>query len=221
MQMQLTVKRFVLVLAAGLLTSSAAQAASLGVYTFTGSDTSGPAADASKPTYEHLTYTSFARVGVNASGVTDVFASRDWYDGAGDTSPTQFSDSEYVSFSVTVDTGYQLNLASLKFDASNSASGPNQVRVGYSTTEAATGSQTYTGLTTTASTKTFSFTDLTTVGTIEFRFYGAGATLNSARQILDNVTLDGTVTEVIPVPEPAAFALFGLAGLSMLRRRRR
>lgn len=211
------VKRFALVLAAGLLTAGAAEAAPLGVYTFTGTD---PAGDASKPTFEKLTYTSFTRgAGVASSGVVDVFATRSFFDTGEPAGGAPISSDEYAGFSVTVADGYKLSLSQLTFDVAQVNGGPTQVQVAYSTSPGFANPVTSSSMTL-ATGRVWNFADFSTVeaGTVEFRFYGSGATASVGRQQLDNVSLDG---EVVAVPEPAAIALFGLAGLSMLRRRRR
>jgi hypothetical protein len=219
-----TVKQFILVLVAGLLMSSAAHAASLGVYEFQGTGTAG---DDSQPTNAAagLTYTGFARTGLAESPVTDVHASTDW-----DASST-FNTGEYLSFTVTADANRAISMETLTYkvasgtgEVGGESRGPTKVFVSYSTNGFTTApvsskEETFNG---TLATKTFNFADVTTApgATVEFRFYAAGSASILGVLRLDDVSLNGTVAEVVPIPEPAALALFGVAGLCVLGRRR-
>ena len=152
------------------------------------------------------------------------------------------ADNDYFSFTVDVDTGYQMDLSSFQFDLgytrngtfnnkefkaylltsidgfvdANDILGSQQITVGANTTTA-----TYPNGTTTITLSSLSQYQGITSST-EFRIYIADTTGNSNYiQRLDNFTLNGAVTAV---PEPGTFALLGgslALGFVMLRRRAR
>lgn len=142
------------------------------------------------------------------------------------------SANDYFGFSLTVDSGFQLSLSSMTFDAAlNSATvNPNQVSLLISptgfTSSDSLGDRTITTVTTTGAYQDFNI-DLSAVsglqnlaaGTYEARFYVYGGTVSANSNDptrFDNIVLNGTV-----IPEPTTAVLAGAFGILGLLRRRR
>ena len=122
------------------------------------------------------------------------------------------SNSSYIEFSATANSGFQLNVTSLSFFRQGSNAAPNQIEVRYSTdgfitsTSWGTAPNTPTG----GSVITWDFADFstTTGGTITFRIYPYGTTrcdlttpsLTSGTFRVDDVTINGTVTSSCTPP---------------------
>ncbi len=126
---------------------------------------------------------------------------------------SSISNTSYIEFSATANTGYRLNLTALTFFRQGSNTAPNQLEVSYSTDDFVT-STTWGAAPVTPTTgtiATWDFTDFVTPysGTVKFRFYPYGTqradltTTNAAVTTgtfrLDDVTLNGTVTAA-PAP---------------------
>ena len=126
---------------------------------------------------------------------------------------SSISDTSYIEFSATANTGYRLNLTALTFFRQGSNAAPNQLEVRYSTDDFAT-STTWGAAPVTPTTgtiATWDFTDFVTPysGTVKFRFYPYGtqradltttnAAVTSGTFRLDDVTLNGTVSAA-PAP---------------------
>jgi hypothetical protein len=126
---------------------------------------------------------------------------------------SSISNTSYIEFSATANTGYRLNLTALTFFRQGSNTAPNQLEVRYSTDDFAT-STTWGAAPVTPTTgtiATWDFTDFVTPysGTVKFRFYPYGTqradltTTNAAVTTgtfrLDDVTLNGTVSAA-PAP---------------------
>ncbi|MEN8847177.1 MAG: PEP-CTERM sorting domain-containing protein [Akkermansiaceae bacterium] len=65
---------------------------------------------------------------------------------------------------------------------------------------------------------TFDFTDFASSSATEFRLYAWGGTNANTGVRLDDIVLNGTV---VAIPEPSSAVLLSLAGLGLLKRRRR
>lgn len=116
------------------------------------------------------------------------------------------SNTSYIEFSATANSGYQLNLTSLSFFRQASNSAPNQLEVRYSTdgfsTSTSWGAAPVSP--TTGTTATWDFADFSTSsgGTVTFRVYPYGTTradlttpaVATGTFRLDDVTINGTVT---------------------------
>ena len=149
-------------------------------------------------------------------------------------------DNDYFSFTVDVDAGYEMDLTSFQFDLGYTRNGSFDGKqfkaylltsidgfvdagdiVGSETitVDANTGTATYPSGTTTISLSATQYQDISS--TTEFRIYIADNT-GGADYVhrIDNVTLNGTVSAVIP--EPGTYALLGglfVFGTVLLRRR--
>lgn len=127
---------------------------------------------------------------------------------------------EYYEFTVTADSGYQLDLSSLTFDYNQTNSGDSYAVYVRSSLDAfvgdlhsfsRAGSTTFIGRTVDLS--AVEFNGLTG---ITFRFYFTDTSGSTGRaHVIDNVVLDGAV-----IPEPASWTLACLGGAILLRRRR-
>jgi hypothetical protein len=119
-------------------------------------------------------------------------------------------------FSVTVDSGYQLNVSSIEFDARYLTDGPPMVHAYY---DPGNFNDTYMD-TAILGTDWQHFVVTQNVpsnltGTVAFKFFGLFATTHAGAMQIDDVVLNGTVT-----PEPATLSLLALAGLGILARRK-
>jgi uncharacterized repeat protein (TIGR02543 family) len=123
---------------------------------------------------------------------------------------SSISNTSYIEFTATANTGYILNLISVSFFRQGSNTAPNNLEVRYSTdnflTSTSWGSAAVTP--TTGSVLTWDFADFSTAvaGTITFRIYpfgtsrcdGTAPAASSAGTFrVDNVTINGTVTSAI------------------------
>jgi hypothetical protein len=185
-------------LAALLLLLSAADASAIFVYDFPGSPPNGAASNQTNSQPANATFGDFTRTNVMQTGDPNFFNSSDWNTGS------SIDLTKFVGFSITADVGYHLNLTSLTFDALKSLNGPNNGQVSIFINGSATAYETflYTPATTLTN-ETFDFTDLTDTDnatTAEFRFYGWNSTGPGERLGFDNVTTNGTISNL---PEPA------------------
>ncbi len=117
------------------------------------------------------------------------------------------SDTSYVEFTISGNTGYKLNITSLSFFRQGSNTCPNSLEVRYSTDGFATSTSWGAAPTTptTGTAITWDFADFSTPygGTVAFRFYpygttGANGTANAAATAgtfrIDDLTVNGSVT---------------------------
>lgn len=184
------------------------------VNTFTG--TSACPTNGNTPTVAtNATGTAMGRSTITCNATANVFNSTTLNNTA------SISNTSYVEFSVTANSGYQLNLTSLSFFRQGSNTCPRQLEVRYSTDGFVTSTDWGSAPTTptTGTTATWDFTDFSTAAaaTITFRFYpygtvGSNGTAGSAATTgtfrVDDVTLNGTVTALAGVPNvPTAISI--------------
>jgi hypothetical protein len=147
--------------------------------------------------------------GLTASSGTDRFNSKSWSTGTIDTS-------DYYTFTLDANDGYELNFTSFDYTGAASASGPKAFELRSSLDGFTTniGSPTASG--TTIDLTAAEFQHIT--DPIEFRLYGYSATSGSGTFSINDYTFNGTVEAV---PEPNTMALLGIGSLLMLASRHR
>jgi hypothetical protein len=146
----------------------------------------------------------------------------------------------YISFTLTVDAGFQLDLNSVTADLGTRNNGASHMAITYvsgaSEVNLTTGGEIDVAVTDPQSAlgtgnfdwDRYTFSENiagteTLTGSVEFRIYarGNGSTANSHNTYIDNIVLDGAISAV---PEPSAYALIagmlGLGWVVALRRRR-
>lgn len=156
---------------------------------------------------DHATGTEVSRSTMTCTMALNVFNSTTLNNTA------TINDNSYLQFSVTANAGYKLSVTALRFFIQGSLSAPNQLEVRYSTDDFATNTTWGAAPNTHTSpggTNTWDFTDFTTSdgGTVTFRIYLFGtaradgdtpASSSSATIRMDNLTLEGSVINPMPV----------------------
>lgn len=229
------------------LSAVAANAATIVDFDFAGVDGT-TAADKDKATFE-LTATDAISSGVSiVDGLNLRSPSTVDFTGGGTTSSTNdlnvngwgaggsfsaaFAGNRYITFTIQADTGFQLNLdgAAVTFTGFRNGSGaPSEFgitattggdtvvigdQIGSDITVPNTGPGNVTPIT-----ASFSGSEWDGVtDQIEIRLYGAGSSTSGNMHFSNLVVDNGTVTAI---PEPSSTALLGLAGLTLLTRRKR
>ena len=209
-----------LCLPALLLAMACSTAKSSVVYTydFPGNPGSGLAADQTNPQFPNATFGDWARVNVSAGPAANSFDSTFW------NTTSSFDPTQYVSFSITADAGYHLNLSLLTFDEMRTSGGPTKGHVemfldGSAAPYAVMNYNPHSSI----HSETFNFTpttDADNVGTVEFRFYGWNGGTPEASLILANVAV---TLSIVPEPSTVLFALLpiGIALFSLAQGWRR
>ncbi|MFO0808436.1 MAG: hypothetical protein U0746_07420 [Gemmataceae bacterium] len=160
--------------------------------------------------------------GISADTLTNSINARAFVTGGFD--PTR---TDYYTFTITPNAGYQLNLNQVSIVAPVGSAGPTSLTLYNATGGAVLGTAlALTQGATTSASYTFS---LTTAAAIELRLYGTNASNNGANSQLGflstaagkyGVAIGGSVT---PVPEAQTYAFagigLGLVGFGYLRRR--
>jgi hypothetical protein len=173
-----------------------------------------------------------SRVGLGTPSTSNNFGSNGW-----NITDTFNEGNDYIAFSLSVDSGYQISLTDLTWTRLNASStGPGTGRWGYSVNGGAFVLQDTFAITTSSASGSWSSIGLTdATGTIEFRFWaygtvsaggGASATAGSVNYrnsvAGDDLVLNGSVSVI---PEPSTYTLLALAaagfGGYVIRRRRR
>ena len=195
-----------------LLCGSNASAALVTQYTFDGStkDASNTAANITASIFDSSDGTVDFFGGNPSSG--DAIADIGWKGG------------NYFYFSVTPAEGYYLTLSDLQFDDYKGPGLGDSWEVTYLLGSTGSFSSAGTGLLHSSwSLDTVNFSGVTELqnatDTVTFRILAIGTSNDNKYWYLDNVTLTGEVTTV--VPEPATICMLGLGGLGLLRRKRR
>jgi hypothetical protein len=186
--------RIVLLFAVPLLGAGRCCGGLIGTYVFDG-DTLAPSGVAANVTLSDFGYSGSATPEFTAGGA---FSASGW--------PTNGVRDDNFNFSITVDSGFLLNLESIMFDERRSLTGPVAAAVTIDGSDLELFSmpdddQTRTQI---ADQNSASFSALT--GTVMVRFYATGAESGGGTWRLDNVQLNGTVSAI---PEPSACLLVG------------
>lgn len=169
--------------------------------------------------------------GLLGSSAANSFSSTNW-----NIFPVMNVSSNYLTFTVTPASGFQLNLTSLRFIMCGSNTAPEQDAWGYSTDGGSTWTiQPTFFMTLTYTTNTWDFADFSSSSAVEFRFWEWGSvainggpsskagTARIAQDLSNNsnpsLVLNGTVTTI---PEPSTLILIGfsIAGILAFSRRR-
>lgn len=160
---------------------------------------------------------------VLASGST--FNSSSWHEGTN--LATAQSNNNYLSFGVTVDSGYQLNLTDMEIRYDRSPTGPNMLEILMSDDGFATSTSVWTdaAVNDLGEDNFFALVATGLTGTIEFRIYAWGASSANGTFDIETINFAGGGTYGIRlngevVPGASSLALLGLGGLVAGRRRR-
>jgi PEP-CTERM motif len=172
----------------------------------------------------------------------DVHVSASNFGYSGDRSPMSWGGSEgeayavsggwdayqnFFDFTVTIDAGWDLHVASLQFDTMTSyAYGPEYAQVTYGANADVIATDMYirdTGWTLGHTADSTPPTDLT--GNVEFRIYAKAGSVSGSFLAVDNVTLNGSVSQIpeLPttqIPEPTTICILGLGALGLIRRKK-
>ncbi len=128
----------------------------------------------------------------------------------------------YFSVTLTPNSGYQLDIASLSFGSRSTSTGPTAFAIRSSAdnyaANLASGSLTNDGSWYSSGSISITLSAVTTATTL--RIYGSGASSAAGTLRLDDISFAGSVT---PIPEPSTYAaIFGtlaLVGVALHRRR--
>ena len=209
--------KFVLTIAFGLvLACPTARASIVWTYDFPGTPGSGLASDQTNPQPGLATFSDWARVNVSAGTTSDAFDSNFWNNTA------VFDPTQYVSFSITADAGFHLNLSLLTFDEMRTAGGPTKglIEMFLNGSTAPWDVFNY-NPSSNWNSHTFNFTPTTdsdNVTSVEFRFYGWNGGTPDASLIFDNVSV--TVAIVPEVSAASSIFLFLTGVVAVCERRR-
>jgi hypothetical protein len=203
---------FAFLLCAARLSSSASI---VYTYDFPGTPGSGLASDQTNPQPGNATFGDWSRVNVVQVATANVFDSTAW------NNTSVFDPTQYVSFTITANVGWHLNLSLLTFDEVRSAGGPTKGRVQLFLNGSATAADTFDyNPTPSVQNKTFNFTPTTDADNVtlaEFRFYGWNGGDPTGSLAFDNVA---TTVDIVPEAGTWIFALLpiGIALQSLWRR---
>ena len=201
-------KRVASVILIGLLaffaTGSTGSASFIYLYDFPGNPGSGLANDQTNPQFGNMTFSDWTRVNVTAGTTANAYDTAFW------NTTSIFDSGQYVTFTITADAGYHLNLSQLTFDEIRISGGPTKGRVQMFLNGSATAFDVF-DYNPSASWKshTFDFTDTVDadhVTSVEFRFYGWNGGTADASLLFDNVGI--TVLGVVPEPPVTLPAIF-------------
>ncbi len=162
---------------------------------------------------------------VLATGGT--FNSNNWQEGTDQASAA--ANDNYLTFGVTVDSGYELNLSDMEIRYDRSGTGPNMLEILMSDDGFATSSSVWTdaAVSDLGEDNFFALVASGLTGTVEFRIFAWGASSSNGTFDIETINFAGGGTygirlngEVVLVPGASSLALLGLGGLVATRRRR-
>ncbi|TZF81166.1 hypothetical protein FW774_19125 [Pedobacter sp. BS3] len=176
-----------------VLSASVSKADILGQWNFT-SETTTATTSSGDVTNSSLIF--------SAGNVTYLSSPSSVYASGWPTSATFSSSSKYCEFSITTNSGKQMLLSSVTFDAGRTNAGPTALKVQYSQNGFSTSSEAGDfSNDNTSSLTTFTLTNLPTTaisGTITFRIWGYNASSSGGNFRINNITING-VTSTLPV----------------------
>ncbi|MEM7390910.1 MAG: PEP-CTERM sorting domain-containing protein [Verrucomicrobiota bacterium] len=134
-----------------------------------------------------------------------------------------FDPARYLTISITVNPGFEMDLTSLDISERVTPTGPTTGEIRYSVDGFA--SSLGTGplnMSMTFTNQSLPLNDNNLTGTIEFRLYASGAANAMGAFQVDNIVLNGTILPSgSSVPEPSTFALLAGSGILIALRRRK
>lgn len=167
---------------------------------------------------DHLVVSSLLPQG-SVTRVNGEFEYRNW--------DTTMNPDDFIGFSVTVESGYQMTLTDLDFSSVVTAGSVSTFQWGYRVDDGSGfGAWNYGTIYSTGNAgfasdiKEWDFSDVAVTGTVQFALFAQAPNGTSGvflSQPGGSLTLNGNVAAV---PEPSAFLLAALGGLAAFRRRR-
>lgn len=160
----------------------------------------------------------FSAIG-GSPGITEglaMYGSRSVLTSSGWSTGVSRDGNRYLSYTITPDPGYEVNVDSLRFWYNRNTSGPKLLDIGIYVDGSASASEysTFSVLGPSSSTEsTFDFTDISGASEVEFRFFGYNASSSAGILRMDTLRTFGSFTEV---PEPSAYAVVGVVGMALL-----
>ena len=172
--------------------------------------------------FSSLTASGIGRgTGISGVNANDTYRANGFATGA----TLNTSNNDYYTFTITANTGYQIDFSNFTFNGQRGGFGPTSLVLRSSVDNYATniGSVITTSSSGTNYTIDLSGTDFQNVTDITFRLYGynAGAV---GQYSVNNYQINGTVEPVVAVPEPQSLSLVGVGSVLMfgfLRRTRK
>lgn len=228
-------KTKILVLLFALFLSTSAYSQLLVTNSFTGTFTWGTNGNTTNFSYNGLSITDVTVSGFTKVNVTSSSSSGNFRASAWSTNATADL-TKYFEFSLTAAPGTTLNMSNITFGIGRSSTGPLKWEWRSSIDSFAAAATNYTTINTNLtltngaisvpdlssswSSNTVSFSDIITMDTVTFRFYGYGAKTNSGTGgFQGNLTFTGESIAVIP--EPSTFSLLIAPAVALLGYRMR
>ncbi|NTV66708.1 MAG: PEP-CTERM sorting domain-containing protein [Chlorobaculum sp.] len=149
--------------------------------------------------------------GISAATASNRYSSRSWSTGA-------FDATDYFTFTLDANDGYEINFDDFFYTGTASASGPTAFAFRSSLDGFASDIGTPTATGATISLTAPQFQHLTTP--IEFRLYGYTAGGGAGTFSINDYSFNGTVNGVDAIPEPSTLALLGAGALLMFGNQR-
>ncbi len=173
--------------------------------------------------FSYLTISGIGRgTGISGVDANDTYRANGFATGA----TLNTSNNDYFTFTITANTGYQIDFSDFTFNGQRVGFGPTSLVLRSSVDNYANniGSVITTSTSGTNYTIDLSGTDFQNVTDITFRLYGYNALMPNGQYSINNYQINGTVEPVVAVPEPQSLSLVGVGSVLMfgfLRRTRK